>query len=145
LLGREEGLGEALRADFAPLAEHNGARGERVGNFADEDLTRAGGRLQLRRGVDRRPCHEALTRCFRPNCDVSCLDTHAHLEHRAAEAGRLAEAPGTDGEPGAHGPHSIVFVRLREPEDRHDGIAYVLFCLAARRGKFFGHGTVERS
>ena len=102
---------------------------EAIGRFPKQDLTRRRGLLEACRRVDRVAGHEPLPRPRVARNDLAGIDSGAIADRDAPPLLELVierrqAFAHLDG--GPHGPESVVLLRARKAEDRHDRVTDVL-------------------
>ena len=143
LIGRER-AGEPLRLDLLLGAEGDGVLRQRVRGRPDEHLARLRRRLEAGRGVDHLTGDEELPGGSDARRRLSRLDADPDLQGLLEPEGLLEPVhPVADREPGPHGPHRVVLLHLREPEDRHHGVADELLRMATERAELLARGVEE--
>ena len=126
------------------VPERDRGLGERPSHLADEHLARLRRRLQARRRVDHRPVVRSCADGPTPvaaSPDSTPTWTSSGRSRPSSSLSLRSLPP--DRQPCADRPDGIVLVGLRQPEDRHHGVADELLGLAAERVELLGRRVVE--
>ena len=98
--------------------------GQGVRRDPGQDLAGLGSGLQARRRVHDLTGHEQLSGGAFARGGLARLDAHPHVERLSEPRGAAESAhAGADREARSDRAHRVVLVDVRQPEDRHDGVA----------------------